>query len=131
MAVVPERAASRHEHGGRTYYFCSRNCLEKFRAEPGKYLTPAVGLQVLNGAVQEKPTSASARQGEYTCPMHPEIVRFQPGACPICGMALERRAATLEEEISPELEDMSQRFWVSLALTAPVLLVAMSEMFPG
>ncbi|PYQ06461.1 MAG: heavy metal translocating P-type ATPase [Acidobacteria bacterium] len=64
----------------------------------------------------------------YTCPMHPEIVRDGPGSCPICGMALEPRTVTLEEGPSPELADMSRRFWVSLALTLPLLFVAMAPM---
>ncbi|MGH9835181.1 MAG: heavy metal translocating P-type ATPase, partial [Blastocatellia bacterium] len=68
---------------------------------------------------------------EYVCPMHPQIVRDQPGNCPICGMALEPRVVTLEEEENPELRDMKRRFWISLALTLPVFLLAMSEMIPG
>jgi Cu+-exporting ATPase len=70
-------------------------------------------------------------QTEYVCPMHAEIVRQEPGACPICGMALEPRVVTGEEEASPELVDMTRRFWVSLALTVPVFFLAMSEMLPG
>ena len=68
---------------------------------------------------------------EYTCPMHPEIVRDAPGSCPICGMALEPRTVTLAEEKNPELVDMTRRFWVSVGLSAPLLLMAMSEMVPG
>jgi len=68
---------------------------------------------------------------EYVCPMHPEIVRAEPGACPLCGMALEPRWVTAGEEINPELIAMSRRFSLSLFLTAPVLLLAMSEMIPG
>jgi P-type Cu+ transporter len=68
---------------------------------------------------------------EYTCPMHPEIVRDAPGNCPICGMALEPRTVTLAEEKNPELVDMTRRFWVSVVLSAPLLLIAMSEMIPG
>jgi Cu+-exporting ATPase len=64
---------------------------------------------------------------EYTCPMHPEIVRDAPGSCPICGMALEPRTVTVEEEENPELVDMRRRFWVSVALTVPVLAIAMAE----
>jgi Cu+-exporting ATPase len=63
--------------------------------------------------------------------MHPEVVQAEPGACPICGMALEPRVATGEEESNPELVDMTRRFWISLALTTPVFLLAMSEMLPG
>src|SRR3989442_13935905 len=70
-------------------------------------------------------------KAEYTCPMHPEIVRNAPGSCPICGMALEPRIVTHEGEENLELRDMSQRFWVSVALAAPVLLLAMADMIPG
>jgi P-type Cu+ transporter len=64
---------------------------------------------------------------EYTCPMHSEIVRAEPGSCPICGMALEPRTVTAEEE-NPELRDMTRRFWISVALTAPLLAIAMGSM---
>ena len=68
---------------------------------------------------------------EYTCPMHPEIVRAEPGFCPICGMALEPRTVTVEDEANPELRHMSRRFWVSLGLTLPLLVMAMAEMAMG
>jgi Cu+-exporting ATPase len=67
---------------------------------------------------------------EWTCPMHPEIVRNAPGSCPICGMALEPRTVSLEER-NPELDDMSRRFWASLIFTVPVFLLGMSELLPG
>jgi Cu+-exporting ATPase len=63
--------------------------------------------------------------------MHPEIVRSKPGSCPICGMALEARVVSAREERNPELDDMRRRFWVSAALTVPVVLLGMSEMLPG
>jgi Cu+-exporting ATPase len=72
-----------------------------------------------------------AMRVEYTCPMHPEIVRPRPGFCPICGMALEPRTVTATKEENPELRDMTRRFWISLALTAPLLVVAMADMLPG
>ena len=68
---------------------------------------------------------------EYVCPMHPQIVREQPGACPICGMALEPRIVAGEEEVNPELVSMTRRFWVSLALTIPVVFVGMAGMDHG
>src|ERR1700732_2052116 len=68
---------------------------------------------------------------EYTCPMHPEIVRSAPGSCPICGMALERREAIAEQVENPELADMTRRFWISAALTIPILALAVSDMIPG
>ncbi len=81
-------------------------------------------------ALEPEVVTAPQTKIEYTCPMHPEVVQSEPGACPICGMALEPRTVTIEEK-NPELEDMTRRFWVSLALTLPVFLLAMSEMIPG
>jgi Cu+-exporting ATPase len=64
---------------------------------------------------------------EYVCPMHPEVVRTEPGVCPICGMALEPRMVTQDDD-NPELRDMTRRFAVSAALTAPLLIQSMAEM---
>jgi len=72
-----------------------------------------------------------ATKTEYTCPMHPEIVRDAPGSCPICGMALEPRTVSTAEEENPELIDMTRRFWISVALTVPILVVAMADLVPG
>jgi P-type Cu+ transporter len=72
-----------------------------------------------------------ATRTDWICPMHPEIVRKEPGSCPVCGMALEPRTITLEEEDNPELRDMSRRFWFAVALTVPLLAVAMGDMLPG
>nr|MBA2491776.1 hypothetical protein [Gammaproteobacteria bacterium] len=85
------------------------------------------------GHAPEKPTTPTGSQykGQYTCPMHPEIVRDEPGSCPICGMALEPRTITRDEAPNAELIDMSRRFRVSLMLTTPVFLLAMGEMIPG
>src|SRR5262252_6058875 len=82
-------------------------------------------------ALEPMTPASPATKTEYVCPMHPQIVRDEPGSCPICGMALEPRVVTLEEEENPELKDMKRRFWASVALTAPVLFLAMSEMIPG
>ncbi|MBZ5699739.1 MAG: heavy metal translocating P-type ATPase [Acidobacteriia bacterium] len=71
-----------------------------------------------------------ATKSEYTCPMHPEIVRGEPGSCPICGMALEPRTITVAEGKNPELVDMTRRFWVCTTLTVPILLVAMADLVP-
>ena len=68
---------------------------------------------------------------EYVCPMHPQIVRSEPGNCPICGMTLEPRVVSAGEEASPELADMTRRFWISVALTIPLILIEMSDMIPG
>lgn len=64
-------------------------------------------------------------QVEYTCPMHPQVRQMGPGNCPICGMALEPLLATAEQGESPELRDMTRRFWIGLALTAPVFALEM------
>ena len=82
-------------------------------------------------ALEPLEVTVPSTKTEYVCPMHPEVVRDKPGSCPICGMALEPRVVTLAEEKNPELEDMSRRFWVGVILSAPVLLVAMSDIIPG
>src|SRR5437764_14955436 len=97
MSVDPEHAAGSSIYQGKTYYFCSKGCVAKFEAQPQKYLEPATS----------QPPAATA--AEYTCPMHPEVVRSGPGSCPICGMALEPREITAEQD-NPELVDMQRRF---------------------
>jgi P-type Cu+ transporter len=82
-------------------------------------------------ALEPEIPSAPATRVEYTCPMHPQIVRPEPGSCPICGMALEPRAVTVEDEENPELVSMARRFWISAALTLPVIALGMSDMIPG
>ena len=82
-------------------------------------------------ALERSAMSAPATRIEYTCPMHPQIVRDGPGSCPICEMALEPRMAVVDHEENPELVSMSRRFWVSVALTVPVLILGMAEMIPG
>jgi Cu+-exporting ATPase len=82
-------------------------------------------------ALEPDVTAGPATRTEYTCPMHPEIVQNEPGSCPICGMALEPRTVTVEEADNPELADMSRRFWVSAALSIPVLFIAMGVYLPG
>jgi Cu+-exporting ATPase len=77
----------------------------------------------------EVPTAAI--RTEYTCPMHAEIVRAEPGSCPICGMALERRTVAVAAGDNPELRDMTRRFWISLALTVPLVFIDMYQMMPG
>ena len=123
MTVSPETAAGSHEYQGKTYYFCNPNCKKKFAANPTKYLFPTETLGRGDGR------DGDASQIEYTCPMHPEIVQIGPGSCPICGMALEPKVATLDDAPDPEYVDMKRRFWVSAMLTIPVFLLAMAEMF--
>ena len=82
-------------------------------------------------ALEPAMPKASANRIEYTCPMHPEIIRSEPGSCPICGMALEPRTVSASEEENPELSFMTRRFWISVALTIPVLILGMSDVIPG
>ncbi len=128
MDVTPEKAAGSLEHAGHTFYFCSRHCLEKFQADPAQFLKPREDGPRPVMPPSQGPTPPAATT--YTCPMHPQIVRDGPGSCPICGMALEPVTATGDDS-NPELADMSRRFWVCLALSVPLLLVAMAEMIPG
>ena len=91
----------------------------------------SVALQQAVPQSKKAPGPAAPSAGAYTCPMHPEIVRDEPGSCPICGMALERRVATAVPEENHELRDMSRRFWLALALTAPLVVLSMGDMLPG
>jgi Cu+-exporting ATPase len=77
----------------------------------------------------ERDVPLAAVRTDYTCPMHPEIVRPGPGSCPICGMTLEPRTVSATEEENPELRSMTRRFWVAAALTAPLFAIAMGSMF--
>ena len=124
MDVDPHHAAGQAEHRGRTYYFCSSHCQAKFEADPDQYLH-----------TQSEPAASAPADGqvvEYTCPMHPEIRRPGPGSCPICGMALEPVTVTVDSGPSPELADMTRRFWVGVALSVPVLLLGMGgDLFPA
>ena len=119
MTVDPATALHHALYAGHTYHFCSTHCRERFAAEPGRFVQAA-------GAPATTPRASSA-PGQWTCPMHPEIVREAPGACPICGMALEPMTPQPEDRASPELRDMTRRFWVALALSAPLVAIAMSE----
>src|SRR5438445_120975 len=78
-----------------------------------------------------EPMVAPSPRTEWTCPMHPQIVRAAPGSCPICGMALEPRTVGAVEGPDPELVDMTRRFWIGLVLTLPLLAFVMGDMLPG
>jgi Cu+-exporting ATPase len=124
MTVGPD-SPHRHEHAGTSYAFCSAHCLSKFKEDPERYIGQAHNGQQ-GSEDRDIPHSAS-----YTCPMHPEVVREAPGSCPTCGMALEPQTVTAEEEVNPELVDMRRRFWVSVALAVPLIIVAMGDLIPG
>ncbi len=113
MDVDPHTAQHRAEHAGHTYYFCAARCRDKFVNDPAAYLG-------------ERKSAPPAPAGTiYTCPMHPEVQQVGPGDCPKCGMALEPMMPTADEDDGGELASMTRRFWLLVALTAPVLLVAM------
>jgi P-type Cu+ transporter len=132
MKVDPAKAKARFEHGGRTYFFCSAGCSTKFQADPEKYLAPRpapAAAPAMPAASAGKTGAPSAKPaGGYICPMDPEVWSAVPGSCPICGMALEPATMTAEEGPSEELISMTRRFWVCVALSLPLLLIAMGEM---
>jgi Cu+-exporting ATPase len=156
MSIAPEDATGTAEHNGTTYYFCNPSCEEKFRAHPQDYVeghrpeqpTAPAGVEYtcpMDPEVRQIGPGSCPKCGmalepatfvppkartEYTCPMHPEIVRSEPGSCPICGMALEPREVT-GEEVNPEPVGMTRRFWVSVGLTAPILVFMISDLLPG
>jgi Cu+-exporting ATPase len=133
MKIDPATAAGSFEYEGETYYFCHSRCLERFRAEPARFVGAAPPpVQTLPEAAQEAAGAGSPALGPlYTCPMHPQIVRPEPGSCPICGMTLEPWGGDLGEEANPELVAMGRRFWVSLVLTLPILVLGMPRMAAG
>ncbi|HEV2362803.1 MAG TPA: heavy metal translocating P-type ATPase [Caulobacteraceae bacterium] len=119
MKVDPAKTPHHVEHHGRTFHFCGAGCRTKFIADPERYLQPRA------------PEPAAPPGAIYTCPMHPEVRQVGPGACPICGMALEPATVSADSGPSPELADMSRRFWVGLALATPVFVLEMGGHLTG
>lgn len=115
MKVNSEQASYKFDYQNEQYFFCSQHCLESFKQKPDKYLAPKSQNKPINSAV------------EYTCPMHPEIVQDHPGNCPICGMALEPKSIDAQVDDS-EYRDMRLRFWIGLAFSIPIFLLAMGSM---
>ena len=124
MQVDPTTAIAL-DHDGTTYRFCSEACRDRFRSYPDRHLAP---IAALSGAVAPE-EQVEAKLSEWTCPMHPEIRRPGPGSCPICGMALEPVTVTADTGPSPELADMTRRFWVATALTIPIVILEMGRHF--
>ncbi len=118
MTIDPHTAKHRADHRGHAFYFCSAGCRIKFINDPQKYLGVREPEPVREGVI-------------YTCPMHPEIRQAGPGACPICGMALEPEIAGTETGPNPELIDMTRRFWIGLVLTLPVFTLEMGAHVVG
>ena len=119
MAVDRATARWMSKHQGRRFYFCSEGCQKKFEAAPETYLGHD------RGRAPEPPVPAGT---QWTCPMHPEIVRDGPGDCPICGMALEPMTVSVEDGPNPERIDFTRRFWVSAVLSLPLLVIGMGPM---
>ncbi len=115
--TVDEASALRAERDGRTFYFCSDRCRQKFLS------TPAAAKH------EEKPQGKAV----YTCPMHPEVQQEHPGDCPKCGMTLEPKTVTAgtDDEGNAERRDMTKRFWVGAAMTLPVFVLAMAHLIPA
>ena len=131
MRVNPKTAADSYTFRGQTYYFCRPHCRTEFEADPDRYLRSRETAAGPAAATETPDVKGHGQPASYTCPMHPEVSRDRPGACPLCGMALEPRAVALEEPENPELSAMRGRFKVSLVLTIPIFLLAMSEMIGG
>jgi Cu+-exporting ATPase len=119
--MTVKRAASKHrfDFGGHAFHFCGARCREKFVADPVAYLEPAEAepTRLPDGTI-------------YTCPMHPEVRQNGAGSCPICAMALEPLNMTAEMPPNHELADMTNRFWIALALSAPVVGLEMGAHVP-
>ena len=116
MMVDPAAGKPHMAYKGHEYYFCSDSCHGKFKADPEKYLTA------------QSAAAPAIKGAQYTCPMHPEIIRDEPGSCPICGMALEPVMPSLDDGPNPELVDFTRRFWVSAICSIPLLIVTMGPM---
>ena len=118
MTVDPNTGKPHADYQGQTYHFCCAGCRGKFVADPQKYLGPREPEPVVEGAT-------------YTCPMHPEIRQIGPGACPICGMALEPEIATADSGPNPELADLTRRFWIGGVLALPAVVLEMGGHLVG
>jgi Cu+-exporting ATPase len=137
MSVDPATAKHKADHAGESFYFCSAGCRGKFVADPARFLAeptdaPASTVHEHAHHATSAPSPSPAPAGAiYTCPMHPQIRQDHPGACPICGMALEPEVAAETAGPSAELVDMTRRFWVALALSIPVFALEMGGHLAG
>lgn len=124
---VDESSQWQTAYAGNKYYFCSQRCLAKFKENPETALN-----ETEKSAGTDKATTAvvtGENAGKYVCPMHPEVQADKPGVCPKCGMSLELERVSLQEQVDPELADMTRRFWLAAALTVPCVIIAMREFF--
>ena len=135
MTVDPATAKHRTEHAGKSYFFCSAGCKARFETDPANYLAghrEAMGSHSASAMPVGSALPLSTSSSKWICPMDPEVESDRPGACPICGMALEPRTVTLEEGPNPEYVEMKRRFWISVPLALGTLLLAMGDaLLPG
>ena len=133
--MVPADAPLRTIFEGQTYVFCNPRCLERFVREPRRFLAaepaPSNMADAPARAAHPAGSPAGGAASEWTCPMHPSILRTGPGSCPLCGMALEPKVVSLDDGENPELADMRRRFRVSVALSIPLMAIAMSHVLPS
>ena len=122
---VDRETALTLEHDGTAYHFCSQRCRDRFQQDPSAYVQAVGGP----GGIPPATSPVRGEVAEWTCPMHPEIRRPGPGSCPICGMALEPVTVTADAGPSPELADMTRRFWVATSLTIPIVILEMGRHF--
>jgi heavy metal translocating P-type ATPase len=125
MDVDPAMSEYRSEYDGQAYFFCSVNCQAKFAANPNSYVGHPVEQQHDDQHTGVAPEVDEVT--EWTCPMHPGIRQPGPGSCPICGMALEPVSVTADSGPSPELANMTRRFWIAVVLSIPVLILGMGR----
>ncbi|MBY8977106.1 heavy metal translocating P-type ATPase [Rhodobacteraceae bacterium NNCM2] len=116
MTVEKAEGKRHRDYDGETFWFCSAKCEEKFDADPYFY---ASGRSAQRGTM-------APEGAQYTCPMHPEILRDEPGDCPICGMALEPMVPS--DEPNEELVDFTRRMWISAAAAIPLIILTMGGM---
>ena len=126
--TVDERTAISAEREGETFYFCCEHCRKKFVESRESSVEGQSLVQLSKNHSPALDRRPSTLDSVYTCPMHPEVEQDHPGTCPICGMALESRTISVESEDDSELHDMTRRFWVAVALSMPVFLLAMLPM---
>mgnify|MGYP003461354158 FL=1 len=129
MQVEPAKAAGKMEHDGKSYFFCSRHCLDAFRKDPARYVAQSVGGDAAHTHhAHHAPAAATPAPAgaQYTCPMHPEVLKDAPGDCPICGMALV--PIGVAEQDDSELRDHTRRMWIGVTLSIPMVILAMSPM---
>ena len=120
MKVNPQTAPAKAQWNGKNWYFCNPKCQERFVAAPLQFVDDH------GTRLPPKPKAAQPANTVYVCPMDPEVREPKPGACPICGMALEpeNAGAVVTEEPNHELQDMSRRFWIAVVLSAPFLAIS-------